>query len=210
MNRKMFEQARGYAEKRLEGELPPSLPYHGIVHTRQEVVPAAERIATAEGMHGSSLYLLLTAAWFHDLGFVEQALYHELIGVRLAGQVLPAFGYKKQEVEVVRWAILATALPQAPQNLIDSILADADLATLGSENFQQRNHDLREEFALAGRPYSDEGWYSSQLRFLEYHRYFTRSARLLFDAQKQSNIEYLRGCLLIHHKEHEGAQRFKS
>ncbi|MGE5373739.1 MAG: phosphohydrolase [Bacteroidota bacterium] len=195
MNRKMFEQARGYAEKRLEGELPPSLPYHGIVHTREEVVPAAERIAAAEGMHGSPLYLLLTAAWFHDLGFVEQALYHELIGARLAGQVLPAFGYKKQEVEIVRWAILATALPQAPQNLIDSILADADLATLGSVNFKQRNRDLREEFALSGRLYSDEGWYSSQLRFLEHHRYFTCSARHLFDAQKQSNMEYLKSML---------------
>lgn len=197
MNRKMFEQARQYAEMRLEHELSPSLKYHGIVHTRQEVAPVAERIAAAEGMHGKSLYLLLTAAWFHDLGFVEQALYHELIGARIAVQVLPSFGFGNREVEIVRWAILATAMPQAPQNLLESILADADLFTLGCENFEQRNSDLRQEHALLGTLYTDEQWYSSQLKFLERHRYFTCSARNFFDAQKQSNMEYLRSMLPV-------------
>jgi uncharacterized protein len=195
MNRKMFEQARQYAEMRLEYELPPSLKYHGIVHTREEVTPAAERIAAAEGIHGKSLYLLLTAAWFHDLGFVEQAPYHELIGARISVQVLPSFGVEKRDVEIVRWAILATAMPQAPQSLIESVLADADLATLGSQNFKQRNNDLREELSLLGRPYTDEKWYSSQLKFLERHRYFTYCAHTLFDAQKKSNMEYLRSMI---------------
>src|SRR3989338_10064542 len=112
MNAQIFEQSKQYALHRLESELSPDLHYHGITHTRNDVVPAAETLADMEGMQGESLYLLLTAAWFHDLGYIEQPLHHELISARIAGEVLPGFGYTSEQVEIVRWAILATALPQ--------------------------------------------------------------------------------------------------
>ena len=192
MNSQSFAQARAYAEARLEGELSPQLVYHGIAHTRDEVVPAAERLAGMEGIPGKSLALLLTAAWFHDIGYVEQPLHHELISARIAGQVLPGFGYREKEVEVVRWAILATALPQSPRNLLEEILTDADLDLLGHEDFMQRNYDLRQELAFLGKEFTDEQWYLGQLRFLQEHQYFTTSARSLRDAQKLLNINRLR------------------
>jgi uncharacterized protein len=117
MDAQRFEQAKQYVLHRLERELSPNLLYHGIRHTRDDVVPAAERLANMEGIHGEALFLLLTAAWFHDVGFDEQPRYHELIGARIAMQVLPGFGYTDEQVEIVRWAIMATALPQSPQNL---------------------------------------------------------------------------------------------
>lgn len=195
MNSRNFTQAREYAETRLQRELSPELLYHGVAHTREEVVPAAERLAGMEGLHGISVYLLLTAAWFHDLGYVEQAVHHELISARMAAQVLPSLGYDENEVETVRWAILATALPQAPTNLLEEILVDADMDVLGREDFMQRNQDLRRELASLGRKFSDREWYSGQLRFLERHEYFTASARLLRDTQKSSNAEKLRRSL---------------
>ena len=183
-----FARARGYAEKRLEGELSTHLLYHGPAHTREEVVPAAERLAGMEGVHGESLHLLLTAAWFHDLGYVEQAVHHELISARMAVEVLPSFGYTEDQVETVRWAILATALPQSPGNLLEEILVDADMYVLGGENFMQRNHDLRRELAFLGKTFTDEQWYGGQLKFVERHTYFTASARSLRDAPKAQNI----------------------
>src|SRR4026209_741867 len=96
----IFEQARQYAENRLEHELSPGLVYHGVEHTRMEVVPAVEMLADREDIHGESLYLLLTAAWFHDLGYVEQALYHELTGARTAVRVLPSCGYTEDQVQI--------------------------------------------------------------------------------------------------------------
>ena len=74
-----FQHAKQYALHRLERELSPNLLYHGIAHTRDDVVLAVKLLANMEGIHGDSLSLLLTAAWFHDLGFVEQPQYHELI-----------------------------------------------------------------------------------------------------------------------------------
>jgi len=195
MNSQIFEQVRQYAEQRLVQELSPNLLYHGIEHTRTEVVPAVETLARLEGIKGNSLYLLLTAAWFHDLGYVEQAMYHELIGARLAVQVLPSFGYTKNQVEIVRWAILATALPQLPRSRLEEILTDADLDVLGRGDFMQRNGDLRREVAYLGKKFTDEEWYTGQLKFIEGHKYFTASARALKDAQKLINIAELRTLL---------------
>jgi uncharacterized protein len=192
MNSHNFEQARQYAEKRLAKELSPNLVYHGIAHTRDEVVPAVETLAGMEGVRGKSLNLLRTAAWFHDLGYVEKPIYHELISARIALEVLPSFGYRQDEVEFVRWAILATALPQSPRNRLEEILADADLDILGSDSFMQRNQDLRRELAYLGKGFTDEQWYFRQLKFLEGHEYFTPSARSLRDTQKERNLNELR------------------
>jgi uncharacterized protein len=187
-----FELARHYALDRLEQELPPNLLYHGITHTRDDVVPAVEMLAGMEGVQGDALSLLLTAAWFHDLGFVEQPRYHELISARISVQVLPGFGYTDKQVEIVRWAVLATALPQAPQNLLEKILTDADLDVLGRDDFMFLNDNLRRELAFYGKDYSDRDWYSGQIKFIESHAYFTSSARALRDAGQRKNINELK------------------
>ena len=187
-----FEQARQYAFQRLARELSPKLLYHGISHTRDDVVPAVERLASMEGVGGEPLSLLLTAAWFHDIGFVEQPQYHELISARIAVQVLPDFGYTDAQVETVRWAILATALPQSPHSLMEQILTDADLDVLGRDDFIMLNDKLRREFFLYGREYSDREWYSSQIKFLESHTYFTAAARELRTTGQLENIQWLK------------------
>ena len=187
-----FDQAVSYALERLERELSPDLSYHGVFHTRDDVVPAATRLAEMEGLHGEQLHLLLTAAWFHDLGYVERPRHHELIGVRIVEEVLPGFKYNKKQVEVVKWAVLATALPQAPQNRLEEILTDADLDVLGRTDFLKRNRDLRLELSHLGRVHTDDEWYTGQLRFIQDHHYFTASAHSLRDEQKQENIKALR------------------
>lgn len=190
-----FEQAKQYAENRLLRELSPKLVYHSIAHTRDEVVPAAEILAEREGVRGKSLLLLRTAAWFHDLGYTESAVHHELIGARMATEVLPSFGYSSDDVEVVKWAILATALPQAPNNLLEQILTDADLDVLGRDDFMKRSDDLRRELTSLGKGFTDEEWFSGQVKFVENHTYFTSSARALRDIQQQKNIDELKKVL---------------
>ena len=43
-----FERAKHYAFERLEHNLPPNLMYHSPAHTREDVLPAAERLAALE------------------------------------------------------------------------------------------------------------------------------------------------------------------
>ena len=195
MHQPDFERAQLYALERLERELAPTLYYHNLWHTRDEVVPAVERLAAMEGVDGEALWLLRTAALFHDIGFVEQRTEHEAAGVRIAAEALPRFGYSPAQVARIGGMIMATKLPQSPHDLLEELLADADLDVLGRKDFLPRNQALRAELAAAGQPLTDQQWYSGQHRFLQAHRYWTAAARALRDAGKQQNLALLAGLL---------------
>jgi uncharacterized protein len=188
MDIRNFEQAKQYALHRLEHELSPNLLYHGIKHTRDDIVPTVEMLAGKESIQGEPLYLLLTAAWFHDLGFVKQPAYHELISARIASEILPGFGYTEAQVEIIRWIIFATVIPQAPTTILGKIMADADLSVLGRDDFMSCNGNLRHELAFFGKEYSNAEWFTGQLKFLETHTYFTLSAHTLWDTGQLKNI----------------------
>lgn len=196
-----FEGARAYALARLARELPETVTYHSLQHTRDDVVPAAERLAHAEGVNGEELMLLRTAAYFHDLGFVVRREEHEQAGAEIAAQVLPSFGYTLEQIEKICRMIMATRIPQSPTTLIEQILADADLDTLGSEHFWKQSAKLRAENEAFDGPISDVQWYKTQVAFIENHRYWTASARALREARKQEHLAQLRK-LLEHAQRH--------
>ncbi len=190
-----FESARRYALERLERELAPGIIYHSPVHTH-DIVPAVERLAAPEGVTGADLLLLRTAAYFHDLGFVIQYQDHEGASARIAAEVLPGLCYTPAQVNSIVGMILATRLPQSPHNLLEELLADADLDVLGRDDFMPRNKDLQAELAAMGRPTTEQEWYRSQLNFLRSHRYWTSAARRLRDSGKQANIAALERLLV--------------
>jgi len=190
-----FDQARLFALDQLEHNLSPKFLYHSLVHTRDDVVVATKRLAIRCKITGVNLTLLLTAAYFHDLGFTRlpdvdpRSNHHELISAQFAKEVLPTFGYRENHVEAICGMIMATRLPQSPVNFLEEILADADLDSLGREDFWQRSQALRDENATFGFYTTDLEWYQGQFNFLASHRYFTAEARLLRNAQKQKNVE---------------------
>ena len=189
-------RARAYALARLERELPPALCYHSLAHTRDDVAIAVERLSAAEGVTGEALLLLRTAAYYHDIGFVERRDQHEAIGARIAEQALPRFGYQPHQIALIQGMIMATRMPQAPRTALERILADADLDVCGRDDFPQLNRCLRMELATAGIVSSDREWYSGQLSFLRAHSYWTAAARALRDRQKRANILALEQLLL--------------
>ena len=198
MNIPNLQRARQYAVRRLQRELPAALTYHNLAHTLQGVVPAVERLAALEGVNGQDLLLLRTAATYHDLGFVAQSEGHEVIGARLAAEILPRFGYSRAQIEVIRDLILATRYPFDPHDHLASIMVDADLDVLGRHDFWTRNRALRvEREALAGQRSTDVEWYGGQLAFLGTHRYFTASARSLRQAHKQRHMDQMAGLLAL-------------
>ena len=151
-----FDGAKRHALQRLETELAPELVYHSVRHTRDEVLPAVERIARREGIDGEDLLLLRTAAVYHDIGFIEKYSDNEPIAVRIASEVLPRFNYTPAQIAVITSIIMATKLPQAPHDHLEQIMADADLDIFGSDDFARRNDELRAELAAFGMVPSDE------------------------------------------------------
>lgn len=197
MSEPNFEAARDYALRRLRTELPTTLIYHSLWHTEEDVLPGVERLAAWSGIVGEPLLLLRTAALYHDLGFVTLRAGHEELSAKIAAEVLPGFGYSPEQIEQIHGMIMATRLPQTPHNLLEQILADADLDALGRLDYTPRNEALRAEMAQYGVTQTDEEWLRGQLDFLSNHSYFSPAAHATRDLQKQKNIEELKRLLHI-------------
>lgn len=186
-----FEAARSYAEKRLREELSKTLYYHSFEHTL-DVCNAASRLAELQGIDETDTMLLLTAAWFHDIGFLEQYKDNEPIAAQLAGKVLPRFNYSDEQIQIVQGCILATRLPQTPNTLLEKLMCDADLDYLGRDDFYSIALNLRREWFENGiYTFSLKSWYELQLKFMLEHQYHTKVALQLREEKKQIHIREL-------------------
>ncbi len=208
MQKPNFEAAREYAFELLQ-KLPSNLFYHDIHHTRDDVLPAAERLAKMERVKGEDLLLLRTATVYHDTGYLEQYAKNEPIGVRIASETLPRFGYSKGQIYRISKIILATPLQsvdgkliQKPdtRDILQKIMCDSDLDSLGREDFFVKSENLRKELREYGMPKTVKEWYKEQLSFLEAHSYFTNAARSIRDKGKQENIQQIKELLEKHKK----------
>jgi class 3 adenylate cyclase len=187
-----YRHAEKYILKRLEGDLPNGLHYHGIHHTK-DVCNAVERLAIWEGVTGEELYLLKTAALYHDAGFIHSYESNEPIGANLAKEMLPEFGYTEEQIEKVIELIEATKIPQQPKNHLEEIMCDSDLDYLGRDDFYPIAETLRQELMEFGKIEDDpKKWVEMNIGFLSSHSYFTESSKRRREQEKQKRIEELK------------------
>jgi predicted metal-dependent HD superfamily phosphohydrolase len=186
-----FQKAKAYINGRLRKELPKHLTYHSVAHVK-DVYHAAERLAKAEGVKGDDLKLLLTAVMYHDCGFMVSSKDHEKIGCDIARQSLPEFDYAPEQIERICGMIMATRIPQTPHNLLEEIIADADLDYLGRDDFWTIGNKLFEELQMYGIIQTEDQWNALQVKFLDQHHYFTKTAIATRKAQKDRYVAVLK------------------
>ena len=186
-----YMKAERHIMKVLEEQLSENLHYHSIRHTK-DVTEAAERIALMEGITDEDLFLLKSAASYHDAGFVEKYDKNEEIGMRMARETLPKYGYTQSQIDVIDGLIKATEIPQSPKNLLEQIMCDADLDYLGRDDFHQIADLLRRELREHGKINSDRLWDEIQVKFLTQHTYFTKSAIASRQKKKMKHLEEIK------------------
>jgi len=186
-----YEMMRRYVFDTLESELDHRLYYHGIHHTRDYVLPAAEHLACLENIKGEQLTLLLTAAVLHDIGYIKQYANNEFIGASIAADLLPRFSYTPQQIEIIQSMIMATALPQSANTILEKIICDADLCHFGSSDFISMSNSLWRELIAFGYTISKEQWNKNTLDFLNSHLYWTKTASTEWNKIKKYNIKKL-------------------
>lgn len=186
-----FKKAVSFILKKLENELPLHLSYHNADHVR-DVYLAAEHISKQEGIADHEIKLLLTAAGFHDSGFLKGADNHEEESCRIATRTLPGFGYSQDDIEKICAMIIATKIPQDPKNHLEEILADADLDYLGRDDFFIISERLFQEFLATGIVHNEEEWYRLQTKFFENHHYFTQTVIDSRAAKKQQHLNQIK------------------
>ena len=189
-----YQKAERHIMRILKQKLSPKLYYHGIHHT-YDVVKAAERIAIMEGVLDEDIFVLKSAATYHDAGFVEQYDANEPIGANMAAEILPKYGYTPEQVEMVFKLIYATIIPHNPQSQLEEIICDADLDYLGRDDFHEISDTLRVELKEHGKINSDRLWDEIQVKFLTMHKYFTKSAIELRQAKKMKHLEEIKNRL---------------
>jgi ligand-binding sensor domain-containing protein/class 3 adenylate cyclase/HD superfamily phosphodiesterase len=186
-----FKKSESRILKLLSEKLPEGLYYHGIHHTI-DVTNSAEEIAREEGVEGEDLFLLKTAALFHDAGFVQEYVKNERIGVTYAREVLPKYGYTERQIDVIDGIIMATEIPQNPKTHLEMIMCDADLDYLGREDFYEISESLKKELIAFGKIQSDKQWDEMQVPFLEKHQYFTETNKRRRQPNKLKRIEEIK------------------
>jgi len=190
-----YRKAERHIMRLLEKKLSPGLFYHGIHHTL-DVVDSIERIAIMEGVLDEDIFVLKSAATYHDAGFVEQYDANEPVGARMATEILPKYGYTPEQVKQVEALIYATRIPHNPSNLLEQIICDADLDYLGRDDFFEISDTLRRELREHGKIDSDRTWDEIQVKFLTMHKYFTDSAIKLRRAEKLKHLAIIKQRLI--------------
>jgi len=183
-----YTGAEQFILQKLELELSTQLYYHSIHHTL-DVLQAAIVIGKSESVTGHELSLLRIAALFHDSGFIYQYKGHEERGCVLAKENLPGFGFTLDDVGVVCGMIMATAVPQKPQNILEQVICDADLDYLGRDEYYEKSEKLYREFMAYGIIRNKPEWNALQLHFFESHHYHTAFSLREREPLKQSHLE---------------------
>jgi class 3 adenylate cyclase/predicted metal-dependent HD superfamily phosphohydrolase len=186
-----FEQAKTYISNRLKKELPAHLLYHSTGHV-QDVYDSAYAIAVEEQLPAGDIQLLLTAAMYHDSGFMIQSKDHERLSCEIAMANLPEFGYTPEQIETICGMIMATQVPQMPQNHLEQIICDADLDYLGRDDFYSIGSNLYKELQWYGVVKTEEEWDRLQVKFLEQHTYFTKTSIARRKPQKDKYLAELK------------------
>jgi HD superfamily phosphodiesterase len=184
-----------YIRELFRDELPDGIKYHDAHHTLHHtkgVVAVANSIAISENISEHDRELLITAAYFHDTGYIREYDKNEPIAARMAGRILRLIGYKRKEIEKVQKTILSTDLEREPKTHIEKILCDADLDHFGREDFFKLDGKLREGRRARGIDVSDDAkWYKGTLKIIKKHQYYTESQKKLREKEKQENIRRL-------------------
>ncbi|MDQ0107911.1 HD domain-containing protein [Chitinophaga terrae (ex Kim and Jung 2007)] len=191
-NSAIIDAARDFIVAQYSQHPSPQLVYHNLAHT-QQVVQAAGQIAAHYRLQDDELLAVYIAAWFHDIGYLTgDGTNHEETGAREAVQFLKEHQVPENVQTMVQGAILATKMPQSPNNLVEQIVCDADLSHLGSKNFSDRNKLLRHEVELTRQQeIPSTKWLSSTITFMLNQHYWTDYAQTLYKQQKEENIEKL-------------------
>ena len=125
-------------------------------------------------------------------GYTQIYSGHEAASSEIAKAILQPIKYPAAKLLKVQHCIEATVVANAPRDILEQIIKDADLANLGFEDFLSYSDNLRQEWRdKVNEHYSDKEWYKINLDFMSQHVYFTVPAQALLNEQKSRNLRIM-------------------
>lgn len=169
-------------------KLSSKLIYHNFAHTL-DVVEHTKKFGKKSGLSDDEMEIVTVAAWLHDTGYADTYNGHEERGKEIASEFLKENNYPQDKLQKVLACIEATKVPQNPQNLMQEVICDADLAHLGLPDFFEYSDLLKTEWETLGIKNLDEAeWHKMSVELLSSHKYFTSYARKKYEQQQSANL----------------------
>lgn len=194
-----YPAAKAFILRQLQDHLSEQLYYHGVHHTL-DVLQRTTELCFSEQVSAHETILLKTAALYHDCGFLENNIEHERLGCLIAWKTLPEFHYTTSAIETICEMIMATKVPQNPQNHLEQIICDADLDYLGRDDFKLIGRTLFEELKAYRVLETEEEWNQMQVNFLEKHTFFTQTNQNVRKPLKEQHLAELKQIVLGYEK----------
>lgn len=190
-----FSGLRNFILTKLKAELSDDLLYHSHRHT-ESVEKAVIKYGELEKLNEHDLFLVRTAALFHDAGFLFRYEDNEILGVELLALYGPRFGYQQDDLKIIERIIMATGHDSVPENILEAVMCDADLDYLGRADYHITAGKLFDEMELYGLKFTRVGRIEAQIEYLEnHHNYYTTSAKNLRAPGKVKRITELKAKL---------------
>ncbi|MCC8409034.1 DUF5706 domain-containing protein [Mucilaginibacter sp. UR6-1] len=190
--KQLLDEVKEHVIKFFHAHNNPDLVYHNLNHTKN-VVAAAMQISNHYQLNDEDYFIVIAAAWFHDMGYMIDASRHEQSSAEAATDHLKHKGVDPAVIAKIQGVIMATKMPQSPNGLLEEIMCDADLFHLGTADQRKTSRQLREEMLLfCKKDINKADWRKKTIELMESHHYFTDYARLLLDDQKARNLADLK------------------
>ena len=127
----------------------------------------------------------------HDTGYIITYNGHEDESCKLARRYLSGYSYSTDEINTICAMIMATKIPQLPQNKLQQIIADADLEYLGTNNAAVQANNLFKELITINPLLTKQDWNKIEIDFITAHHYFTRYCKANKEPIKQAYLKSL-------------------
>ncbi|EAZ81534.1 HD domain-containing protein [Algoriphagus machipongonensis] len=175
---------------KLEADLPDYLTYHGLDHTL-DVLNVCDQYIRRLNLPEEERYLLRTGAIVHDMGFLKGPANHEEVGSGMAAELMKNLGMPENYIQEVKGLVMATKIPQTPQNSLQKIICDADLDYLGRNDYPEISEKLFKELKFMKVLETEEQWKNLQINFLKAHHFHTPFAIEKREPKKQKWLKKL-------------------
>jgi len=188
----LLKATQAFVEDLFENQLSKDFVYHDLQHTLT-VRHYCEVFGKEHQLSEKDMFHLQLAALLHDTGYTRTYEGHEEASVEIALEFLRQQASPDVDLERITQLIRATIPANEPVDLLDKIIKDADLSTVGNEDFEKFSDNLRKEWkVICKENYTNLEWYQNNVEFLKQHQFFSEPAQKIFSDQKKTNLKKMK------------------
>jgi predicted metal-dependent HD superfamily phosphohydrolase len=186
----MVKEVEDYVRSIFKDQTNDKLFYHTIEHAHR-VVAHTNEIALFYKLDEESLFVVLTAAWFHDIGYLfGGSKDHEFRSVFMMNQFISNKNISRNITDKIETGIMATKRFAIPLTFAGEIICDADTYHFGTSEFRRTDLLVKKEMEQV-TGWIPPDWINRTIEMLRNHKYYTSYCREKLDEGKNQNIAWL-------------------